>query len=243
MVMFLFVIAYLGDKTDEAPWAGGPSWQVVGDRARRRRDPRRGDRRDRALDRRARSRTRRPSRAASARPASIGRVFLTDQLLAFEVTSIVLLVAAVGGVVLGSHARAQDARQPRSRRRPQRGDERARHHLVHHPRGDAVRDRRARRAVRRSPLIILLSVEIMLNGSNLALIAFARHFGQRGRPGLRDRRDGDRRLRGRRRPRADRRHGAAQRRARRRQAPDPARMTINTAAWVCLCAAARRGGR
>ncbi|CAB4682542.1 MAG: NADH-quinone oxidoreductase subunit NuoK [Actinobacteria bacterium] len=31
--------------------------------------------------------------------------------------------------------------------------------------------------VRRSPLIILLSVEIMLNGANLALIAFARHFG------------------------------------------------------------------
>jgi NADH-quinone oxidoreductase subunit K len=31
--------------------------------------------------------------------------------------------------------------------------------------------------VRRSPLIILLSLEIMLNGSNLALIAFARHQG------------------------------------------------------------------
>ena len=31
--------------------------------------------------------------------------------------------------------------------------------------------------VRRSPLIILLSVEIMLNGANLALIAFARHIG------------------------------------------------------------------
>ena len=29
MVMFLFVIAYLGDKTGEAPWAGGPSWQVM----------------------------------------------------------------------------------------------------------------------------------------------------------------------------------------------------------------------
>src|SRR5579871_3584077 len=28
MVMFLFVIAYLGDKTDQAPWAGGPSWQM-----------------------------------------------------------------------------------------------------------------------------------------------------------------------------------------------------------------------
>ena len=32
--------------------------------------------------------------------------------------------------------------------------------------------------LRRSPLIILLSVEIMLNGANLALIAFARHFGR-----------------------------------------------------------------
>jgi NADH-quinone oxidoreductase subunit K len=32
--------------------------------------------------------------------------------------------------------------------------------------------------VRRNPLIILLSVEIMLNGANLALIAFARHYGQ-----------------------------------------------------------------
>jgi NADH-quinone oxidoreductase subunit K len=31
--------------------------------------------------------------------------------------------------------------------------------------------------VRRSPLIILLSLEIMLNGANLALIAFSRHFG------------------------------------------------------------------
>jgi NADH-quinone oxidoreductase subunit K len=32
--------------------------------------------------------------------------------------------------------------------------------------------------VRRSPLIILLSLEIMLNGSNLALIAFSRRFGE-----------------------------------------------------------------
>ncbi|MGE5857943.1 MAG: hypothetical protein ACM31K_05620, partial [Solirubrobacterales bacterium] len=38
-------------------------------------------------------------------PAWIGRVFLVDHLLAFEITSIVLLVAAVGGVILGSHSR------------------------------------------------------------------------------------------------------------------------------------------
>jgi NADH-quinone oxidoreductase subunit K len=30
--------------------------------------------------------------------------------------------------------------------------------------------------IRRNPLIVLLSLEIMLNGANLALIGFARHF-------------------------------------------------------------------
>jgi NADH-quinone oxidoreductase subunit K len=32
--------------------------------------------------------------------------------------------------------------------------------------------------VRRNPLIILLSLELMLNGANLALIAFARYHGE-----------------------------------------------------------------
>lgn len=31
--------------------------------------------------------------------------------------------------------------------------------------------------IRRSPLIVLLALELMLNGANLALIAFARHSG------------------------------------------------------------------
>jgi NADH-quinone oxidoreductase subunit K len=31
--------------------------------------------------------------------------------------------------------------------------------------------------IRRSPLIVLLSLEIMLNGANLALIAFSRYHG------------------------------------------------------------------
>jgi NADH:ubiquinone oxidoreductase subunit 6 (subunit J) len=35
-------------------------------------------------------------------PQEIGRLFLEDHLLAFEVTSIVLLVAAVGGIILGA---------------------------------------------------------------------------------------------------------------------------------------------
>lgn len=100
MVMFLFVIAYLGGRAD-APWAGGPpllraaalvaaaallvevvvvlglAWSDnLGDAAE--------------------------VSAAFGSPASIGELFLTDHLLAFEITSIVLLVAAVGGVVLGT---------------------------------------------------------------------------------------------------------------------------------------------
>ena len=64
--------------------------------------------------------------------------------------------------------------------------------------------------IRRSPLIVLLSLEIMLNGANLALIAFSRHYGAGRRPDLRAGRDGGRRLRGRRRPRPDRRDRAPQ---------------------------------
>ena len=111
MVMFLFVIAYLGDRTEEAPWAGGPSWQAVGTVLAA------GALLAEVIV--ALALTTGGSLTHEAHisrsfgsPASIGTLFLTDHLLAFEVTSIVLLVAAVGGVVLGSHARAleDDAR-------------------------------------------------------------------------------------------------------------------------------------
>jgi NADH:ubiquinone oxidoreductase subunit 6 (subunit J) len=100
MVMFLFVIAYVGRRAD-APFEGGPSWQAlaavvaagvilvdvviaIGLTTSGRLD----------------------DEAEVARvfggPFDIGSVFLTDHLLAFEITSIVLLVAAVGGVILGT---------------------------------------------------------------------------------------------------------------------------------------------
>jgi NADH-quinone oxidoreductase subunit J len=102
MVMFLFVIAYLGGRAD-APWAGGPRWlqvssvvagvaliaEVVVALLWR------SDQLDHAA----------PLDPSFGSPAEIGRLFLTDHLLAFEITSIVLLVAAVGGVVLGLQAR------------------------------------------------------------------------------------------------------------------------------------------
>ena len=43
---------------------------------------------------------------------------------------------------------------------------------------------------RRSPLILLLSVELMLNACNLTLIAFSRYLGEQSRPGVRADRDG-----------------------------------------------------
>ncbi len=107
LVMFLFVIAYLGGKAD-APWIGGRTWHqaasavaglailvnvlvAIGMAAG-------GSLKHEAqLDQ------------VFGSPSEIGRLFLTDHLLAFEVTSIVLLIAAVGGVVLGSHARRSEA--------------------------------------------------------------------------------------------------------------------------------------
>jgi NADH-quinone oxidoreductase subunit J len=100
VIMFVFVLAYLGGRAD-APWAGGPTLMNVtavlataaialevivaialkaGDEL---------------------SDTAEVS-ATFGSPAQIGELFLSDHLLAFEITSIVLLVAAVGGVVLGS---------------------------------------------------------------------------------------------------------------------------------------------
>jgi NADH-quinone oxidoreductase subunit J len=103
MVMFLFVIAYVGPRT-ESPWTGGPSWQamgavlaaaallveivvVIGLKAGG------GLAHSHHVN------------AAFGTPSYIGRLFLLDHLLAFELTSIVLLVAAIGGVILGAHSR------------------------------------------------------------------------------------------------------------------------------------------
>src|SRR5205823_6201034 len=101
MVMFLFVIVYIRPRI-ESPWAGGPGWQAVG-----------------AvlaaaaifvevvvvIGLKAGGRLSHEAHinATFGSPGWIGRLFLTDHLLAFEITSIVLLVAAVGGVILGAH--------------------------------------------------------------------------------------------------------------------------------------------
>ena len=47
---------------------------------------------------------------------------------------------------------------------------------------------------RRSPLVTLLCLELMLNAGNLALLAFSRMWGNARGPGVRDHRDGRGRL-------------------------------------------------
>ena len=117
VVMFLFVIAYLGGRAD-APWAGGPTLRnlaaavaaaaiaaeivvVIILRA--------GDALADAAE----------ITAAFGSPHEIGRLFVSDHLLAFEATSIILLVAAVGGIILGSTvppSQRAEARQERGTR-------------------------------------------------------------------------------------------------------------------------------
>ncbi len=103
VVMFLFVIAYVGPR-HETPWSGGPGWQtagavaaagaifaeivvVVGMQA------------NGSLSHETNV------GADFGTPAWIGRIFLVDHLLAFEITSVVLLIAAMGGVILGAHTK------------------------------------------------------------------------------------------------------------------------------------------
>jgi NADH-quinone oxidoreductase subunit J len=119
MVMFLFVIAYLGDRADldlrrggigtgaaalaglaifiETVVAVSDSSSVLGS----------------------------PAKVADSfgSPQTIGRLFLTDHLLAFEAISLILLVGAIAGVVLGAGellpkgpSAGPDEREPRGER-------------------------------------------------------------------------------------------------------------------------------
>jgi len=101
VVMFLFVIAYLGDRgalpgPDRLDrwqvfgWLGLIGLGLFGTVA--------------ILDSTAGPARPAPETTDVGSPASIGDAFLSSHLLAFEVTSLVLLVAAVGAVILAKGA-------------------------------------------------------------------------------------------------------------------------------------------
>jgi len=99
--MFLFVIAYLGERGEITTFDRLDRWQVIGwlgvaglgafgAIA--------------VLDSTAGPAETAPATTDVGSPASIGDAFLSGHLLAFEVTSLVLLVAAVGAVILAKSA-------------------------------------------------------------------------------------------------------------------------------------------
>jgi NADH-quinone oxidoreductase subunit J len=110
MIMFLFVIAYLGDRADLDLRRGGLGAGAAGiaglaifiESAIAVSD--------------SNSSFHAPALVADSfgSPATIGKLFLTDHLLAFEAISLVLLVGAIAGVVLG----AGELLPPRTRDEP-----------------------------------------------------------------------------------------------------------------------------
>ena len=189
---------------------------VRGDRGRRARlEPRRA--------RHARAPTSSP---ASARPARSASCCCKKFLIPFEAASFLLLVAAV---VRGR------ARAPPARARGGPGERRLMDVVWFVVLSALIFAIGAAGVMtRRSPLVILLCTELMLNACNLALLAFARMHGQRRRPDLRPDRDGRGRLRGRDRPRPDRRDLPQADADRRRRALGAARLSPTTYGWLVL---------
>lgn len=103
MVMFLFVIGYIGTDA-RTPWMSGPSigavaatiagLAILGEVIAAI-----------ALETNGSLSTAAEITRSFGSPAEIGRLFLSDHLLVFEVTSIILLIGAAGGVILGSGIR------------------------------------------------------------------------------------------------------------------------------------------
>ena len=107
VVLFLFVIAYLGGRAD-APWAGSSRVRVIATIVACAAivtevivaisiEADEGLETSAAID------------SSFGSPAQIGELFLSNHLLAFEVTSIILFIAAVGAAVLGAGARRRDS--------------------------------------------------------------------------------------------------------------------------------------
>ena len=121
-------------------------------------------------------------------PQTVGQLFLTTYVGAFELVSLLLLVAAIAAVVLGAGPRPMRVDLDERQRRVQEARELA-----------ASRSARvtpglgsylivsgllfaiglAGVLLRRSPLVVLLSLEVMLNSVNLSLVGFGRYNGSR----------------------------------------------------------------
>jgi NADH-quinone oxidoreductase subunit J len=111
---------------------------------------------------------------------AVGRTLFSDYVFPFEVTSILLIVAAIAAMILAAAGR----RPPRAlgRARPGRGGGRRRmrtpigwYLLLS---GILFSIGTLGVLVRRNAIVIFMSIELQLNAVNLSLIAFARQLGE-----------------------------------------------------------------
>ena len=123
---------------------------------------------------------------------ALARVLFGPYFFPFEVTSILLIVAAIGAMLHGRRRIAEEAiidqrrtsralEGPRSKQRPsivaEAIDEDADRLLPDRSRPSCSPSGRSGVLVRRNALVIFMSVELQLNAVNLALIAFSRQQG------------------------------------------------------------------
>ena len=201
MVLYVFVVAYVGDEEGDSIGERLRGSGSVGLRAAPRR---RGPRRRAAVElliallgtgleaTSGYGAGYVPGPKTYGTPAYIGKLLLTRFLLAFELASFLLLIAAVGGVVLARRRggigedepevlTALDLPAPAGHGHDGRGRRQA-------PAVMSIAWYLAVSAIvfslgavgvmtRRNPLVVLLCLELMLNGGNLALIAFSRMWG------------------------------------------------------------------
>ena len=153
------------------------------------------------------------------RPSSAESLF-TDYLFAFEITSVLLVIAVVGAVVLARKPQAaprSTPTSPSSSRRRRRADAEEAAVVIARRRRSPAPATWSLGAmlfaigavgllVRRNPLVMFMCVELMLNAVNLTFVTFARDARRRRRPGRRVLRARGGRRRGRGRPRDHRGH-------------------------------------
>ena len=123
-------------------------------------------------------------------PAAIGRLLLEKFLIPFEASSILLLIAAVGAIVLAGRRRGGGGGGGRHTAPPGGGGAAPPPPPPPAPRSPLMNIEwyivlsallfttgAVGILVRRSPMVILLCLELMLNAGNLALVAFSRMVG------------------------------------------------------------------
>ena len=133
------------------------------------------------------------SRELRQPPADIGKILFTQYALPFEVTSVILLVAVIGAIVLTRIRTAVErplARCPSTKQMSKEGNE-TMVPVEYYLALSAILFSLGIVGVllRRNAIVIFMSLELMFNAANLAFVTFARYVSDPQRPDVRLLRD------------------------------------------------------